>query len=170
MEYKVRHFLVMFGQTSKSHLVFLVALVIGGIGACGQSFLIHHDLVDTYPYKIMSFPSAEFYAKIANSGVYLAPVLAIVSSLLLGLKRFWLAMLVPVVACPLVFAIVFKTLLLMRERSGTIDAGRNFDDTKASVVAQGFYFSMVSYTVAGLIIGVICCSILSWLTKEKKLA
>lgn len=160
----------MFGKTSKSRLVFLVALVIGGIGAWGQSFLIYHDLVDTYPYKIMSFPPSEFYANIANYGIYLAPTVAILGGILLGLKRFWLATIIPVVACPLLFAAVFKTISLEREWKGIVDVGRNFDDTKSAAVAQSFYLSLASYAIVGLVIGGICCFLLSWLAKDKKLA
>lgn len=159
----------MFGKTSKSRLIFLAALIIGGIGACGQSYLVHHDLINTYPYKIMSSPPPEFYRSIANSGVYLAPALAILGGFLFGLKKFWLATIVPVVLCPLLFAAVFKTASLMREWSGVVDAGRNFDDTRPAVVAQEFYFGMLSYAVAGLITGGICCFLLSWLAKDRKL-
>src|SRR4051812_8237266 len=123
----------MWGKTAKLRLVSCVALVIGGIGAFGQSFLIHHDL-ECYPYKIMSFPPVEFYEGIGESGVYLAPALAIFIGILFGLKRFWLATMVPVVACPLVFAVIFKTATFMRVQSGILDLGRNFDDTKPTVV------------------------------------
>ena len=86
-----------------------------------------------------------------------------------GLKRFWLATIVPIVLCPLVFVAVFKTLSLMREWNGVVDVGRNFDDTKPAIVPQEFYSGMVSYAVAGLIIGGICCFLLSWLAKDRKL-
>ncbi len=160
----------MFGKSSKSWLIFLVALVIGSIGACGQAFLIHHDLVDTYPYKIMSNPPAEFYAEIANVGFYIAPISAIIFGFLLGLKRFWLATLVPVVACPLFFAFIFRNGMILNERSCVVRLVRNFDDIKPEAVAQNFYFDVASYAIAGLIIGAICCFLLSWLTKEKKLS
>ena len=158
----------MFGKISKSRLIFIVALVIGGIGAFGQSLIIHKNLHD-YPYKIMSFPPPEFYLSIANSGVYLAPALAILGGFLFGLKRFWLATIVPVVLCPLVFAAVFKTASLMREWSGVIDAGKNFDDTKPAAAAQEFFSGMISFAVTGIIVGAVCCFILSWLAKDRKL-
>jgi len=157
----------MFRKSSKSWLIFFVALVIGSIGACGQALLIHHNLVDTYPYKIMSNPPAEFYAEIANVGFYFALISAISFGFLLGLKRFWLATLVPVVVCPLAFALIFRNGMILDERSCVIRMVKNFDDTKPEVVAQNFYFDAASYAVAGLIIGAICCFLLSRLTKEK---
>ena len=163
----VRYFLVMVGKSSKSWLIFLVALVIGSIGACGQAFLIHHNLVGTYPYKIMSNPLAEFYAEIANVGFYVALISAVILGFLLGLKRFWLATLVPVVVCPLVFALIFRNGMILDERSCVIRLVRNFDDLKPEAVAQSFYFDVASYAIAGLIIGAICCFLLSRLTKEK---
>jgi len=160
----------MFGKSSKSWLIFLVALVIGSIGACGQAFLIHHDLVDTYPYKIMSNPPAEFYAEIANVGFYIALISAIIFGFLLGLKRFWLATLVPVVVCPLVFALIFRNGMILNERSCIVRLVKNFDDIKPEAVAQNFYFDVAFYTIAGLIVGMICCFLLMWLTKERKLS
>jgi len=160
----------MFGKSSKSWLIFLVALVIGSIGACGQAFLIHHDLVDTYPYKIMSNPPAEFYAEIANVGFYIALISAIIFGFLLGLKRFWLATIVPVVVCPLVFALIFRNGMILNERSCIVRLVKNFDDVKPEAVAQNFYFDIASYTIAGLIVGAICCFLLMWLTKERKLS
>lgn len=159
----------MFEKISKSRLIFLAALLIGGIGAGGQSYLIYHPLINSYPYKMMSFPSAEFYAGIALFGVFIAPALAVAGGFFLGLKRFWLATIAPVVLCPLLFGTIFKTASLMREWRGLADAGRNFDDTKPAMVAEVFYTGMISYAAAGIIIGAVCCFLLSWLAKDRKL-
>jgi hypothetical protein len=160
----------MFGETSKSRLVFLIALVVGGIGAFGQAFLLHHELIDCYPYKMMSFPPAEFYADIAKSGVYFAPIAATFCGFLFGLKRFWLAIIAPIVLSPLIFACVFKASLITREWSGVTDVGRNFDDTKSLTLAQVFFSYTFSLLIAGLIIGAACSFLLLCISKTKKLA
>lgn len=158
----------MLEKIPQSRLIFIVAFVFGTVGAVGQSLLTYKNLHD-YPYKIMSFPPPEFYLSIANLGVYLAPAIAILCGLLFGTKKFWLGTIAPVVSCPLVFATVFKVASLSREWSGIVDAGRNFDDTKAADVAQEFFLTMISYSVAGLIFGGVCCFLLSRMGNERKL-
>jgi len=118
----------------------------------------------------MSNPPAEFYAEIANVGFYIALISAIIFGFLLGLKRFWLATLVPIVACPLVFALIFRNGMILNERSCVVRLVENYDDIKPEAVAQNFYFDIASYTIAGLIVGAICCFLLMWLTKERKLS
>ena len=157
----------MFEQTSKSRLVFFVALATGGIGACDQAYLLHHELVDCLPYKIMD---ADFYRSIAKVGVFSAPLVAVIVGFLLGLKRFWLATIAPVVLCPLLFAAIFKTFSFVHgELSGVADTTWHFDGKNSAMVAQDFFSYTVSLAIVGLIIGGICSFLLSWLSKERKL-
>ncbi len=158
---------LMLEETSRLRLIFLTGLVIGGIGALGQAYLLYHELVHTYPYKIMDYP---FYKSIANVGVLFAPFIAVVSGLLFGLKRFWLASIIPVISCPLLFAGVFKTASIVREWNGVVDAGINFDGKTPAMAAQDFFSYTVSLAIVGLIIGGICSFILSRFFKAKKLA
>jgi hypothetical protein len=157
----------MFEKTSKLQLIFFTALVIGGIGACGQAYLLHHQLVDCLPYKVID---ADFYRSIARVGVYFAPLVAVVIGLLFGLKRFWLATIVPVFSCPLLFAGVFKAASIVREWSVGVETGADFGDFTPAVAAKDFYSYTISLVITGLIIGVICSFLLVWLSKEKKLA
>jgi len=157
----------MFEKTSKLQLIFFTALVIGGISACGQAYLLHHQLVDCLPYKVID---ADFYRSIARVGVYFAPLVAVVIGLLFGLKRFWLATIVPVFSCPLLFAGVFKAASIVREWSVGVETGADFGDFTPAVAAKDFYSYTISLVITGLIIGVICSFLLVWLSKEKKLA
>lgn len=157
----------MFEKTSKSRLFFLVAFIIGGIGAIGQAYLLYHELVNCYPYKMMDFA---FYKSVANVGVYFAPFIAISSGVLFGLKKMWLTSIAPVILCPLLFAGVFKTASIMHESSGVVDAGWNFDGKTPAIAAQEFFFYAISLTIAGLIIGAVCSFLLARLSKERKLA
>ena len=157
----------MFGKLSKSRLFFLVALVIGSIGASGQSYLLYHELVHTYPYKIMD---SAFYESIANVGVYFATIVAVIVGFLLGLRRFWLAIVAPVVFCPLLFAAIFKAFSLVRGQLDNLEnATWNFDGKTPAMAAQEFFVYTMSLAIAGLIIGGICSFLLSWLSKERKL-
>jgi len=149
----------MLKETSKLRLIFLTGLVIGGIGALGQAYLLYHEVVHTYPYKIMDYP---FYKSIANVGVLFAPFIAVVSGLLFGLKRFWLASIIPVISCPLLFAGVFKMVSIVRVWRGELDTGMSYFDGKTpAMAAQDFLLYSVSLAIVGLIIGGICSFLLS---------
>ena len=163
----VGQFLVMFGKISKSRLFFLVAIVIGGIGALGQAYLLYHELVNCLPYKVIG---SGLYQNTANVGVWFAPLVAIVGGLLFGLKRFWLAAIVPVFSCPLLFAGVFKAASIVHEWSVGVETVADFGDFTPIVAAKGFYSYTLSLAITGLIIGVICSFLLLWLSKERKLA
>lgn len=153
----------MFRKISKSRLFFLVAIIIGSIGALGQAYLLYHELVNTLPYKEMG---SGLYQSIAGVGVLFAPLVAIVGGLLFGLKRFWLAVIVPVFSCPLLFAVVFKTASIVLG----IETDVGFGDFTPTVAAKTFYSYTISLVITGMIIGMICSFIMVWLSKEKKLA
>lgn len=156
----------MFEDFTKSRLLLLIALTIGSIGAIGQSWLLYHELVDCYPYKVVDYT---FYKGIADFGVYLALPTAIVLGLLSGLKRWWLVTFVPVFLCPLLFAVVFKTISILSEQNGAISSW-SFDGEKPETAAQVFFLYTVSLAITGLIVGAICNLILLRLSKPKKLA
>ena len=162
----VGQFPVMFGKISSSRLFFLVAILIGGIGAFGQAYLLYHELVNCLPYKVIG---SGLYQNIANVGVWVAPIVAILGGLLFGLKRFWLAAIVPVFSCPLLFAGFFKVASIVRERSVGVETGADFGDFTPAVAAKDFYSYTISLAITGLIIGVICSFLLVWLSKERKL-
>lgn len=42
----------------------LLLAIIGGIGAIGQAAILFHDLVDGYPYKVMSQPPVEAWPEL----------------------------------------------------------------------------------------------------------
>lgn len=153
----------MFEKTSKSLLFLIIAIVIGGIGALGQAYLLYHELVNCLPYKVIGLG---LYQSIANVGVWTAPLLAVIAGLLFGLKRFWLAAIIPVFSCPLFFAGVFKAASIVRESS----VGADFGDFTPTAAADGFYAYSISLTITGLVIGLICSFLLRWLSRERKFA
>lgn len=156
----------MFKQISNSQLMFHVALVVGSIGACGQAYLLYHELVDCLPYKEIG---SGLYQNVANVGVWLAPLIAIFTGWVFGAKRFWLASIVPVILCPLLFAGVYKIISVMRGSSGVTDLDGNFGRTPA-MIAQQFFSYSVSLAITGLVIGAICSFLLLLVLKPRKLA
>jgi hypothetical protein len=120
--------------------------------AIGQSCILYHDLRDTYPYKVMSFPPAEFYKQIAAIGILIAPILAIFVGALFLLKRHWIAFVLPVAVCPVAFAMIFLIMTDVRRWNGIEDVGRNFDGTNPNSVATGFVTNALVMAAVGSLI------------------
>ncbi len=144
----------------------LVGLFIGCVGAAGQAWLLCHDLVDSYPYKIMSSPPAEYYARTGLAAFYLAPTIAFVVAAALSLQRAWAGWIVPVVICPAVYAMIF----LVRDFSWNGPVARNFDGTTPSEVTIGFLTYAVGLSVAGAFVGFTAFAIWSRLTDRSELS
>lgn len=155
----------MLQNSMKPPLPFLTALLIGSIGAVGQACLLYHELASCYPYKVVDYT---FYKSIADIGLYLSSLIAILAGFALGRKKYFLATILPVVSCPLVFAVVFKAVSLIRELNGVVPDWR-FDGETPSTAAQGFFTYSLSLMVAGLVVGIITALILSLFLKRKKL-
>ena len=158
---------IMSEEISTHRWAYPAVLVIGGIGAFGQAALLWHELVNTYPYKMMSYPSGAFYAGIGNTGLLAAPILAILALNLSRPRRLWIAPALPVVLCPVIFWGVYKAAFLLREVRGSVEVGRNFDGTTPAMVEQQFTHYALSLGLAGLCIGLTCGFVL-WLVFRLK--
>lgn len=157
----------MFEQITKTRILFLLSILIGSIGAIGQSYLLHHELVNCYPYKMMDW---EFYKVIANFGIYFSPILAVICGILLSLKKQWLAAIIPVVLCPLFFSIVFKIFSIMRFGTSQIENETwNFDGKNPAMAAQDFFFYSLNLAIVGGIIGGVSSFILYRFSRNKNL-
>jgi hypothetical protein len=145
---------MMFKQNTRTLTLSLVAILIGCIGAIGQAYMLHHELADCYPYKIVNW---SFYNDIAQVGIYFAPFIAISFGIFFNFKRFWLMSVIPVVLCPLLFSIVFISFSLFR-------VDENIEWFFDGQTTTGATLSFVSYSVklslVGFIIGGICSYIL----------
>jgi surface polysaccharide O-acyltransferase-like enzyme len=159
----------MLKDKNRFRVVFTIAFAIGIIGALGQSFMLYHELVDCYPYKMMSFPSYEFYENIAHIGIIIAPLIAIIAGFIFGLKRIWSSTVIPVFLCPILFSVVYKIASTLRTASGIIDSGRNFDDTKPEIIFQDFLRYSVWLALIGLCVGIFCSFIITRFANGKTL-
>ena len=153
----------MLNRITNTKLLFFLAIIIGSIGAIGQAYMLHHELVDCYPYKMMDW---NFYKSIAGVGVYFAPIAAVIVGILFGLKRFWLTIIVPVVLCPLLFSTVFKIFSIMQKFE---NINWQFDGQTTAMAAQEFFLYTLALSFVGLIMGAICSFILYRLSIAKKL-
>ena len=157
----------MFQDIAKSRWVFLVAILIGSVGAVGQAYILHHELFHSYPYKMMDYL---FYRSIANFGIYLAPFLAIVIGFLFGRKRLWLTPIIPVFLCPLLFSIIYEMASVLSVWNGTVNNDVNFDGTTPAMASQNFFVYSLWLVILGLIVGTVCSFLLMCLSKPRKLA
>ncbi|MEZ5343987.1 MAG: hypothetical protein R2681_00395 [Pyrinomonadaceae bacterium] len=139
----------------------ILALLIATVGSIGQSYLLYHELVDTYPYKIMDYG---FYSKIAFAGIIVSPLVSILLGSLWGYKNYWVALYVPVVFCPLIFATVFRIF------SMAVGSNSSFEKTTPAIAAQDFYIYSISLAGVGLLFAGICHLILYYFSKAKKFA
>ena len=156
----------MFGQITKTRVIFFIAIIIGSIGAVGQAYLLHHELVDCYPYKLMDW---HFYDSIAEFGIYFAPTVAIICGILFGLKRFWFSTIVPVVFCPLIFSLILKAFLVCGIDMSKAENTIYFDGKTIATATQDFYLSSLNLSIFSLVIGGVCSFILSRFSIGKKL-
>jgi hypothetical protein len=145
------------------------AFCVDAMGAIGQSYILYHDLRDTYPYKVMSFPPAEFYKQIAAMGVFIAPILGIFVGALFLFKKHWIAFVLPVAVCPAVFAMIFLAMTFVRKLNGTEDLGRNFDGTDPNGVAMAFAVGAFVLAAVGTLIGLGVNKLLSIAFRDKDL-
>ena len=152
----------MIEEPSTHRWAYPAALVVGGVGAFGQAALLWHQLVNCYPYKMMSSPSGDFYAGIGHAGLLVAPILAVVALNLLKPARLWLAPALPVVLCPVFFRGAYRAAFLLREKVGGVGGGRNFDGMTPEEVERGFASYAMSLSLAGLCIG-LACGVALWL-------
>jgi hypothetical protein len=144
----------------------IAALVIGAVGAFGQAYLLHHELADTLPYKVVD---AGFYTSIARTGMWLAPLLTVLVGCIFIRRQFWLSLILPVLLTPVVFAVIYKVFHLVHGLSIAADPHASGDFTRANAAEQ-FYAYCTSLASVGLIIGAILAVILWFIAKPRKLA
>jgi hypothetical protein len=150
-------------EAIKRIVLYFIAILIGSIGAIGQGYMLHHELADCYPYKIVNW---SFYNNIAILGMCFAPISGIGFGIFLSLKRFWLMTVIPVILCPLLFSTIFIIYSLLRAEE---NIEWSFDGQTIATAMIGFIFYSVTLSVVGFIVGGICSNILKRLSVSNKL-
>jgi hypothetical protein len=136
----------------KDRISLLVCVAIGSIGAIGQAIWLRHDLVDTYPYKMMG-PLSDLYYQIGNFGGIIAPAVSIAALFgFLWIKKFFLPA-VPVLLCPLVFWAVFEFVFWRGPHHGAAMSVSRFDHTTGVSVHWLFVKTALTLAGIGLLIG-----------------
>ena len=147
--------MIMKNQYLNDYLTFFVGMLIGGIGAIGQSMLLHNTLVWSYPFKMMNMPPSEFYARTGQLGAYISPIIAIAVALYLKSTKKYLVPIIPVVLCPLIYWLIFEISFLLSSYKGALMLERNFEGYTGETARYAFGFEVLSLMFWGALIGLI---------------
>ncbi len=140
---------------------FLTNILIGGIGASGQSLLLVHSL-NSYPFVILMSPPAQFYSTVSYILGFIAPILSILVLYVFKSTKRPFVTAIPVVACPLLFWLGYKLAFTLSGYHYADPATTQSDLIATKSVEAGFTHLMLWLTFYGLLIGIIC-GIIVWL-------
>ena len=144
----------------RNRISLLIYVAIGSVGAIGQAMWFRHDLVDTYPFKMMG-PLSPLYHRIGDVGATISTALAITAIFFfLTFSKYWLPV-VPVVACPLIFLVVFEYFVWRSSFSRTEMAQPQFDGNTAESLRWVFVRTSLILAGAGLLTGLVSGKLVS---------
>ena len=130
----------------------LANVLVGGFDAFGQGAWLAHTL-DSYPFKILMSPPGEFYSSVGLVLAFVAPLLSVLALRTFRAMKAPLLTAVTVVACPLIFFVLFKIVFVI---SGYHFASRGADIIATSATEAGFMQSILWLTMLGFGIGLAC--------------
>ncbi len=140
--------------------VLLVYVAIGSLGAIGQALWLRHELVDSYPFKVMG-PLSYLYQHIGDVGGLISPAVAIAAIFMFrSARKYWLPV-VPVVVCPLIFWLVFEYLSWKSSFSSGYMTQPQFEDDTGESVRLLFVRTSLILSAAGFVIGLACGKLIS---------
>jgi hypothetical protein len=134
---------------------FIINITIGAIGSIGQAGLLAHAL-GSYPFRILSMPPAQFYSSVGWTLFFIAPALALVALYVLRFVGLPLVTTIPVTACPLIYWTLFRLAFLFSGYNYLGPLTGNNDIIATRSVETDFSNLVLSLTVGGFIVGLIC--------------
>jgi hypothetical protein len=137
-----------------------IYLAIGSVGSIGQAMWLRHNLIDTYPYKMMGRLSDQ-YTQIGNLGVVIAPALSIAAIFIFPSAKRFLFPAVTMLICPIIFWIVFEYIMWRSPSQGLGMLVPHFDRITGASVWLLFVKMVVSLSGVGMLIGVISGGLVS---------
>lgn len=138
---------------TRSTILYVLLATFALIGVLGETAKLHNSLVNSYPYKMMGTPPAEFYASIGQHGYYIAVVLGIATILLtVGLPRY-LTSLIPVAVAPAAYWVVFEMAHVLKGFGQDEMTVRNFEGYTGQTAKYEFAIEALTLLVVGLAIG-----------------
>src|SRR5690349_8861303 len=141
---------------------FVANVLVGGFGAMGQAVLLAHNL-RSYPFKILMSPPGEFYASVGLMLAFVAPLLSLLALRVFCSARRPFLTAIPVVACPLIFLVLFRTIFAL---SGYYYANKGSDLIAAKEIEAGFTHLVLWLTLLGFVSGIVCGAVIRFFSSE----
>lgn len=151
----------------RSNISFVVLAVIGLIGLFGQAAILHNFLVDSYPFKIMSSPPAEFYATVGAWGYYVSVVGGAAGLALSRSLKPHLTAVVPVILGPLCYWLEFEAAHLVSSFSYEEMASSNFDGHTGYTARYEFGYEAFVLILIGALIAATAGLIITRIFRSK---
>ena len=154
-------------QNRSERIGFYAVWLIGAVGALGQSKILSHMLVDSYPYKMMEMPPQIFYFSIYLSASYVSPIFALVIATFMASKSTVLRRLpvIAVVLCPLIYWLIFEGYSITSPYQGELMLQRNFEGYTGETARYAFGFEVLSLIFWGSIIAFVADVFVNYLVK-----
>src|SRR5215208_7078816 len=131
-------------QNPKKRYFFSAALIVGSVGAIGQTMILYNDLVHSYPFKLMDMPSWQFYANIGQVGVFISATIAIAAAFLFRSIKPYITTTIPVLICPLVYWLTFELFFLFSRYRSEDMIVKNFDGYTGETARYEFAFEVLT--------------------------
>jgi hypothetical protein len=133
----------------------LINMLIGGTGAAGQSLLLAHSL-DSYPFTIFTAPPARFFSSVGCMMGILAPLFSLFLLYVFRSARRPFVTAIPVVACPLLFWLGYKTAFMVSGYQYADPTAHQSDLIATTSVETAFTQFALWLTLDGFVAGVGC--------------
>ena len=146
--------------------VVLINVLIGSIGAIGQSVLLAKALVD-YPFKILEYPPSEFFVWVGRFACLVSATSAIASVYVLRSTKAYLIAAIPVVLCPIYFWLVYNGFFFGGGYGYARAVDTESDLVATELMGYEFGYQAISLSGSGLIIGLAIGGITFLLLKRR---
>ena len=131
------------------------ANLLAGIGVAGEAFVLNEILANTYPYKVMTVPSAAFFEQASMLSAGLAVVMAVVAMRLASRRGAVFAPWLLAGLTPLLYALVVGVGSACLDQHALV-SGRNFDGFRGVDVVTQFIADTFMLAGAGFVAGLVC--------------
>jgi len=131
------------------------------VGVVGESLILWHSLVHTYPFKVLSYPSPRFFEVLANVVAPLAALVFVALAARCSLRWPIVTPALLTVLLPMAFAATVA-LVTVASHGTTVPAGtHNFDGYTIPQALREFAANALSLSAAGFVLGAIAAAIVA---------
>ena len=143
----------------------IAALIVSMVGVSGELILIRHELVNCYPFKMMSYPPGEFYEQLGNIGIPASLVALLVCTFIVAMRRPVIAPALMTAVAPLA-CVALVAGLTVALYGFSVPAGiRNFDGYSITEATGELAARALGMSVLGALIGAACGAFLSFVSR-----